>query len=210
MTKIRRNNSITRAQYPMFFSMCRKAALNLGLETQQEIDDYRHQVMRDETGCESIRQLDRKGGYDACIRRFAADAGDYLEAIEIDLQDTARKAYVVKVMSIQIMQLKGGTETDARSYLDGIINQARVPCGVSTADNSYWMDVTPATLQHLLQILDSYRRKLLKLNFPHHPVRFDDTVRYEIDGCIHRRYTGIPAAYYDSIPFTVNVREGAR
>lgn len=206
MTKTRRNNSITRAQYPKFFAMLRKAALNLGLDTPQEVEEYRHHVMLDVCGCESIKQLNRKADFDACIARFATDAGEYLTAIEIGLMETKRRAYVVKVMSIQIMQLKGGSEIEARDYLEGLINQARIPCGVCTSDNSFWMDVSPTSLQHLLQILDTYRRKLLKANFPSFPAKFDDTVRYQVDGPIRERTTGIPSTYYADIPFKVNVR----
>lgn len=205
-TKFRNRNPVTRAQYPKFFSMLRRAALNLGLDTREEVEEYRHQVMQEEAGCSSIKELNCKADFDACIKRFSIDAGDYLEAIEIGLQETRRKAYVIKVMSLQIMQLKGGSETDARNYLEGLINQARVPCGINTTDNSFWMDVSPTSLQHLLQILDTYRRKLLKANFPGYPVKFDDTVRYEIDGCIKMRQSGLPADYYASLPFQVNVR----
>jgi len=207
--KSRTRNPVTRAQYPKFFTLLRKAALNLGLDTPQEVEDYRHRVMREEAGCDSIKQLNRKSDYDACIKRFAADAGEYLEAIEIGLQETRRRAYVVKVMSVQIMQLKGGDENDARNYLEGIINQAKIPCGVRTTDNSFWMDVSPRSLQNLIQILDTYRRKLLKSNFPDYPVKFDDTVRYEIDGSIKTRYTGISSDYYSELPFCVNVRKEA-
>nr|AIF26393.1 hypothetical protein [uncultured bacterium fosmid pJB16B1] len=205
-TKFRTRNPVTRAQYPKFFTLLRKAALNLGLDTPQEVEEYRHQVMREEAGCESIKQLNRKADFDACIKRFAADAGDYIQAVEIGLQETKRRAYVVKVMSVQIMQLKGGSESDARNYLEGLINQARVPCGVCSTDNSFWMDVSTRSLQNLLQILDTYRRKLLKANFPTFPVKFDDTVRYEVDGPIRTRYTGIPISYYSQLPFRVNVR----
>jgi len=202
-------NPVTRAQYPKFFSMLRKAALNLGLDTPREVEEYRHMVMREEAGCDSIKQLNRKSDFDACIKRFAADAGEWLEAVEIGLQETRRRAYVVKVMSVQIMQLKGGRESDARDYLEGIVSQARIPCGVRTDDNSFWMDVSPRSLQNLLQILDTCRRKLLKANFPDCPAKFDDTVRYEVAGCIRTRYTGVPSAYYAGLPFRVNVRREA-
>lgn len=186
--------------------MLRKAALNLGLDTPEAVEEYRHLVMREEAGCESIRELNRKTGFDACIKRFAADAGDYLEAVDIGLQETKRRAYVVKVMCIQIMQLKGGSEADARSYLEGLIAQARVQCGVCTTDNSFFMDVSPRSLQNLLQILDTYRRKLLKVNFPASPIKFDDTVRYSVDGSVCTRFTGLPRDYYANLPFRVNVR----
>lgn len=205
-TKFRTRNPVTKAQYPKFFSMLRRAALNLGLSSPQEVEEYRHQVMQEEAGCTSIKEMNCKRDFDACIRRFSADAGEYLDAIEIGLQETRRKAYVVKVMSIQIMQLKGGSESDARNYLEGLINQARVSCGINTSDNSFWMDVSPTSLQHLLQILDTYRRKLLKANFPGSPVKFDDTVRYEVDGCIKIRCLDIENDYYSRQPFTVNVR----
>lgn len=208
MIRRRRHNSITRAQYPKFFSMLRKAALNLGLDTPQEVEDYRHRVLREEAGCESIKQLGRKADFDACVRRFAADAGDYLGAIEIGLMDVRRRAYVVKVMAVQIMQLKGGSEAEARSYLEAIMEQAKVVCGRSASDNSFWMDVSEASLQKVLQILDTYRRKLLKANFPSFPAKFDDTVRYSVDGPIRERTTGIPRTYYAAQPFKVNVRDG--
>ena len=201
---------LTKAQYPKFFSMLRKAALNLGLNTPQEVEEYRHQVMREEAGCESVKDLNRKADFDACIRRFASDAGEYLTAIEIGMQEAKRRAYVVKVMSIQIMQLKGGSEADSRDYLSGVIKQARIPCGVCTSDNSFWMDVSTDSLQHLLQILDTYRRKLLKANFPAAPIKFDDTVRFEISGQLRTRYTGIPRSYYADAPFKVNIRQGSK
>jgi len=91
----------------------------------------------------------------------------------------------------------------------GIVSQARIPCGVRTDDNSFWMDVSPRSLQNLLQILDTCRRKLLKANFPDCPAKFDDTVRYEVAGCIRTRYTGVPSAYYAGLPFRVNVRREA-
>lgn len=200
-----RYKPVTKSQYPKFFSMLRKAASNLGLDTPAEVEDYRHRVMREEAGCDSIKQLNRKADFDACLARFATDAGDYLGAIEIGLMDAKRHAYVVKVMSIQIMQLKGGAEAEARNYLEAIITQARIPCGVAS-DNSFWMDVAPSSLQNLLQILDTYRRKLIKANFPGTPTTFDDTVRYIIDGPIATRETGIPRTYYAAQPFKVNVR----
>jgi len=205
-TKFSTRNHVTRSQYPKFFTLLRKAALNLGLDTHKEVEEYRHRVMREEAGCDSIKQLNRKADFDACIKRFAVDAGDYLEAIEIGLQDTRRLAYVVKVMSIQIMQLKGGSETDARNYLESIISQARIPCGVCTNDNSFFMDVSPQSLHNLLKILDTYRRNLLKDNFPGNPLNFDDTVRFEISGQIRTRYSGLSRTYYASLPFKVNVR----
>lgn len=199
---------LTKAQYPKFFSMLRRAATNLGLDTPVAVEEYRHRVMREEAGCASVKELNRKADFDACIRRFAADAGEYMEAVEAGIQGERRKAYVVKVMALQIMQLKGGSEADARDYLGGIINQARIPCGVCTTDDSFWMDVSPRSLQNLLQILDTYRRKLLKASFPNAPARFDDTVRFEVDGPIRTRYADIPRDYYAAAAFRVNIRQG--
>lgn len=201
-----RANTITNAQRVRFFGLLRRAAANLGLSTRQEIEDYRHRVLMEEARVNSMRDLDRRSDYDACIVRLAADAGDYRAASCAGISDTRRKAYVVKVMAVQVMQLKGGGESESRDYIEGIVSQARVPCGVNTSDDSFWMDVSPRSLQNLLNILDTYRRKLIRANFPGYPVKFDDRVRYEVDGAIRIRHTGVAPDYYANIPFSVNVR----
>ena len=199
------NETITQKQRTKFFVMCQSAARNLGLTSRAEIEEYRHQVMLDCAGCASLKDINRKGDLDACLQRFASDAGDFLAAIDAGMMDVKRRAYVVKVMAAQVMQLKGGDEAEARNYLEGIITQAKVTCG-KTSDDSFFMDVSPKSLQTLLQILDTYRRKLIKAKFPHSPMRFDDTVRYIINGPIHTRETDLPRDYYANVPFKVEVR----
>ena len=197
---------LTGEQRRKFFSMCGAAARNLGLSGREAVEEYRHRVMREEAGCASMAELGRTGDFDACVRRFAADAGDYLGAIDAELMETKRLAFVVKVMCCQVMQLKGGDERGARNYLEGILAQARVPCGTYAADETFWMDVAPSTLRRLLQILDTHRRRLLRAAFPDAPMAFDATVRYEVGGAVATRVTGLPPSYYAALPFHVNVR----
>lgn len=164
----RHNHSVTSAQYSKFFAMLKRAAQNLDLTSPADIDDYRHRVMREEAGVDSIKDMDRIGGYDACIRRFAIDAGDYLQAINIGIMDAKRKAYIVKMIAIEIMKLKGCSALDVRNYLLGVINQAGIARGASRDDDKFWLDASPVALTQLIQILDTYRRRLIKsVNLAH-------------------------------------------
>lgn len=200
------NETITPQQRRKFFVMCNAAARNLGLFDKAEADAYRHQVMDEEAHVQHLGDLNRKSDFDACLQRFASDAGDFLAAIEVGLGNIKRLAFIVKVMAVQVMQLKGGSELEARAYLEGIMNQARVTCGIH-ADNSFYMDVSQRSLRTLLQILDTYRRKLIKANFPAGtPTKFDYSVRYVIDKPVSTRITDLPSDYYVEIPFKVNVR----
>ncbi len=198
--------SITDKQKSVYWVAFKAACFNLGLIGREEKDAYRHRAMRETCGKESINDLSTTHDFEAVVHRFFVDAGDFEQAAKFAVSDEHRMAYLIKVECCQIMQLKGGSESDARNYIEGIIKQARINYGVSPSDNSFWMDVSPRSLQNLLQILDTYRRKLLKANFPAYPLKFDDTVRYSVDGTIRERTTGIPRTYYADIPFKVNVR----
>lgn len=203
--KIKFNQGLSQAQLPKFFAMLRRAALNLDLHTTEEVEQYRHQVMREEAGVESVKQMNRTSDYDAVMRRFAADAGDYLDAIDFDAQEQKRRAYVIKVLAIQIMQLKGVEPVESRKYLDGILKQAKLASLVSNGD-TFYLDVTLENLQKALQILATYRRRLLKeLRFS--GTAFNDTVCYVNDWPIII-VNHVEKGFYEKLPFSVNVLEG--
>ena len=159
-----RPSGLTPAQRSAFFRALQAASIELGHATYEEREEYRKTVMREETGKEHLAQLSRTADFDACMRRFAADAGDFETASRFAVADDARKAAIVRICCAQVMQLKGcvmGT-TEAADYLAGIVEQARVPCGRDLSDSSFWMDCAPDNLLTLFQILDTYRRRLLR------------------------------------------------
>lgn len=203
---------LTPAQRSAFFRALSAASIELGLDTAEDREIYRKTVMREETGKEHLAQLSRTKDFDACMRRFAADAGDYEAASRFAIADDARKAALVRICCAQVMQLKGCTAgtTEAADYLSGIVEQARVPCGRDIHDSSFWMDCAPGSLLTLFQILDTHRRRLLRGILDPRTARtfikFDPGIVYQPlpDGGMRIKY--VPRAYSSLESVRVNVR----
>ena len=160
----KKSSGLTPAQRAVFFRALQAASIELGLDTSEAREEYRKSVMREETGKEHLAQLSRTQDFDACMRRFASDAGDFETASRFAIADDARKAAILRICCAQVLQLQGcvaGT-TEAADYLAGIVEQARVPCGRDVRDSSFWMDCAPGSVLTLFQILDTHRRRLLR------------------------------------------------
>lgn len=179
------NKTLTPAQRSAFFRALQVACIELGHDTAEAREAYRKQVMREETGKEHLAQLSRTADFDACMRRFATDAGDFEAASRFGVADVARKAALVRICCAQVMQLKGCTPgtTDAVDYLSGIIDQASVPCGRDLNDDAFWLDCNPDNLLVLFQILDTHRRRLLRglvdSRAARGPLAFDPALVYQ-------------------------------
>jgi len=179
------NKTLTPAQRAAFFRALQAASVELGHATSEEREAYRKTVMREETGKEHLAQLSRTADFDACMRRFAADAGDYEAACRFAVGDEKRKAALVRICCAQVLQLKGcpAGSDEACDYLAGIIEQARIPCGRNLRDSSFWMDVAQDSLTVLFQILDTHRRRLIRGLLDTRTARshlgFDPSVCYE-------------------------------
>ena len=194
----KKSSGLTSAQRSAFFRALQAASIELGHATSEEREVYRKTVMREEAGKEHLAQLSRTRDFDACMRRFASDAGDYEAASRFAIADEARKAALVRICCAQVLQLKGcvaGT-TEAADYLAGIVEQARVPCGRDVRDSSFWMDCAPDNILTLFQILDTHRRRLLRRLLDGRSARaflgFDPTLVY------HPMATGGVQLTYDA------------
>ena len=209
------NKTLTPAQRAAFFRALQVACIELGHTTAGEREAYRKTVMREETGKDHLAQLSRTADFDACMRRFAADAGDFEAASRFGVADVARKAALVRICCAQVMQLKGcalGT-TEAADYLAGIVEQSRIPCGRDLTDSSFWMDCAPDNLLALFQILDTHRRRLLRGFLGGRTVRgflaFDPSVAYQPlpTGGVRLSYD---ARAYDTMThIRINIRSAA-
>ena len=160
----KKTSGLTPAQRSAFFRALQAASIELGYDTPEAREAYRKTVMREETGKEHLAHLSRTKDFDACMRRFAADAGNFEEAARFAIADDARKAAILRICCAQVLQLKGcvaGT-TEAADSRAGIVEQARVPCGRDVRDSSFWMDCAPDNIMTLFQILDTHRRRLLR------------------------------------------------
>ncbi len=188
-------------QRSLLFALAQRAASNVG----EPMEVYRKRVLNEVLRFPSFKAISSQEEVDAIKRIFEEDCGDYLAAIDTSIQNIKRVAYLIKVCAIQIMQLKGGSECDARQYLGGILDTAKIANGHVIDTDEWYMDVSPRSVHSVLHILDTYRRRLIR-RFCRDSVslKLDDSVRYEIDGPIFYRF-GVDRQYYDQYPFSVNV-----
>ena len=192
---------LTPAQQSLYWRMHKKACDALGIFAHAEREEYRKRVMRESTGKEHLELLSRTGDFDAVLRRFSADAGDFDKSGHFAVSEERRLGYLIKVCCLQLMQLKGVAEADARRYLGGVLDQCRIANGVRTDDDSYWLDVPFGQAHKVFMMLDKHRQRLLHLHSG--PTTFNPSVRYEVNGPILIR-TSVAPNYYAAAPFKVN------
>lgn len=198
----------TAAQIREYGVAAGEACRNLGICREDRRREYRHRVVRELTGRESVKDIRSSEDYDAVMARLWDDAGNYERAIHYRINYERRLSYVIQVLASQLMQLKGGIEADAQAYIGGVLDQARIAHG-RRDDGSGWMDVAAPQLLDLVKILDTERRRILgRFTASVGRLSFTDRVRYEADGPLLVRQ-GVPKGYYSSAPcIGVNVRRG--
>lgn len=198
-------NGLSKAQISLYWRAFSAACSALGLAGKTECEKYRHDVMLETVGKGSIKDLSKTADFDAVLARFHADAGNYSAASDAGGQDLKRMAYLIKVISLQLMQLKGGDPVEARAYLGGLLDQARIPNGRSLDDDGYWVDMSPAQAKSVFAMLDTHRRRMLRKWSTRSS--FSPSIRYEIMGPIVIRQE-VTRDYYAGIPFRVNWHGG--
>lgn len=186
--------------YRKFFAQMHKATLNLGL-MGDKADEYYRRTLNECAGVSSIRHLPSMEAYNECLKRFAIDAGDFARPSDFSDEKTKRYAYIIKVMTHQIMQLERLNEKTARNYFDGIISQSRRGFSVVSSGETFYLDINPQDLLLFIKILDSHLRRLKKRHFPLSPMSFNDRIKYTPfnDFFIINE---VDKYYYSNLPFS--------
>ena len=193
---------ITPAHYKKFFAQLHKATLALGL-LGGDADDYYRRILTECAGVTSIKQLPSIEAYDECLRRFALDAGDFAQPADFASEKQKRYAYIIKVTTLQIMQLARLDTSNARAYFDAVVFRSRRGAvGVVSSGESFHLDIDPRNLLLFIKILDTHLRRLKKKHFPLFPLSFNDRVRYVADGSVFMR-EDVDKYYYSRQPFSV-------
>lgn len=162
-TKKPLKTSLSRAQISLFWRAFSSACHNLGLSTRDETEKYRKNVLLEETGKTSLKQLDRTKDFDAVMHRLSADSGDWETAAKFAAGDDYRVAVMIKICCRQIMQLKGVPEGSdaAADYLRGVLEQSRIVTVDKAGDSSFWLDISRGSALSVFAMLDTHRRRLL-------------------------------------------------
>lgn len=186
-------------QRKLYFGMAQRAAAHLGVYSQ----DYRTQVMQEELGVTSSLEIKSAAEFDAIIRRFAVDAGDWAAAADAGLGDVKRVAFCVKVCAIQLMQLKGGATINAAQYLEGVLRQAHFASGWT--GEAFYMDIPAKSLRSVFNILDSERRRLCRCYFGLGGLAIDYNIRYQKLPDGEMKKIPVERGYYAAQPFNLNI-----
>ena len=157
---MRKPQGLTQPQIAAYFRAANAAARALG----EPLDAYRKRVMKEVCNVTSTKQLNRTGDFDAVMRRFAEDVGDYAMASKYAVADIHRMSVLIRICCEQVLQLKGcpAGSTAARDYIAGVIGQSHIQCGTDPHDPSYWLDISPDSLRAVFVMLDTHRRRLLR------------------------------------------------
>ncbi len=203
---------ITSSQRYAFFKACSAACSNLGISGQTDREKYRKTVMKEETGKEHLSLLNRTTDFDACMARFARDAGDWQSAAKFASGDEYRMAVMIRICCLQLMQLKGIPEgTDAaKNYLRGILDQSHIICGIGSTDSSFWLDLSKDSLTKVFQILDTHRRRLLA-GYPSLEgfKSFDPSIVYKLNPPDHIQLIFDGRHYSSFDTFKINIRSAS-
>ena len=202
MTKMTRKNGLTRAQISLYWKTFSAACAELGLRSRAERENYRKKTMLEAAGKVSLKDLNRTSDFDAVLARFFADAGDYQRAAEASVQDAKRLGFLIKVICCQLMQLTGGGQQSAWSYLGGVLDQAKISHGRNLDNGGYWLDLSFREAHSVFSMLDTHRRRLLRRWRGNSS--FSPHLRYCIDGPILYRCS-VDEDYYANQPFAVGL-----
>ena len=145
--------------WPVFAAACRE----LGYETKEEKEEYRHRLMWEASRARHLADVSPTDGFERMMSQTAIDAGDYETASKYSIGEERRMGAIIDDVTRQILELEGkDASTIARvNYAIAVLLQA----GWSQVRNgsaSWWMDFAPDKPVRIFQMLDTHRRRLLK------------------------------------------------
>ena len=156
---------ITKKQAALFWR-CLAAAAECQAVPDREA--YRKRVLREELGVEHLRDVDRTEGFDRLMLRLAQDAEDWHGLAYYSVAGERRLADLVADCATQVLELTVADRglsvrdpADSLNYISGILRQSAMS-PIRVVGEDYWLDLAPADLARLLQILDTHRRRLIK------------------------------------------------
>ena len=178
----------------------------------QDADAWRHKILMEETGKMSLLDIDRRGEFEAVMRRLWSEAGNWEEAVRYTVGDERRAAFMIKVAAAQVLQLvDADTTTDPAAYVAGILRQSHLVTNAVAERGDFWMDVPLANALLVFQMLDTHRRRLLRATgHDGRTAAFSPCVRYRRDGNAILIVEHVAASYYaqSTRPFVQVRRDG--
>lgn len=155
----RQDNLLTKPQVALYWRAFAAACRNLELSTSSEREEYRHSAMQEEAGVDSIKKLTRTKDFDAIMRRFLLDAGDYEGAFKFSIGEENRMAAMIGACIAQLMEISHSEPDAWGAYLGGLLRKAQIP--FREEPGRFWMDVSRASARSVFIMLDTHRKRLI-------------------------------------------------
>lgn len=156
---------MTPAQSSLFWRRFSAACAALGHTTTAERESYRHAVLRDEAGVESVKDLAANAAIDRVLARFAADAQDYAAAANYATGSVRRLAGLVKDCIVQVLLL-ADNPADPAAYLRAILRRSLLMAArqqlLAGGDGDLLLDIDERSIRKVFMMLDTHRRRLLR------------------------------------------------
>lgn len=154
---------MTKKQMAMFWPVFAEACREHGFTTPQAKEDYRHQLLWDADKARHMSEVSSTGGFERLMQMVSLDAGDYLAASNYAIGDERRIGAMIDDCTRQIFEIAGVDKSslDRISYVGAVLEQAGFS-RVRINSASWWMDYDAEKPIKVFQILDTYRRRLLK------------------------------------------------
>lgn len=178
----------------------------------KDADAWRHRILMEETGKMSLLEIDRRGEFEAVMRRLWGEAGNWEEAVRYTVGDERRAAFMIKVAAAQVVQLTDGDESAAMDYVAGILRQSRLVSNAVAERGDFWLDVPLANSLKVFQMLDTHRRRLIRATgHGGKALAFSPNIRYRRDGSAILVLERVPMSHYAQSPQPfVQVRRDGR
>ena len=156
---------LTKKQAALFWRCLAAAAERQAVPDREA---YRKRVLREELGVEHMRDIGRTGDFDRLMLRLAQDAEDWHSLAYYSVAGERRLADLVADCATQVLELSiaergfdASAHLDQLGYISGVLRQSGMS-PIRVVGSDYWLDLAPADLARLLQILDTHRRRLVK------------------------------------------------
>lgn len=192
-----------------------------------DADAWRHQILMEETGKMSLLDIDRRGEFEAVMRRLWSEAGNWEEAARYTIGDERRAAFMIKVCAAQVLQLMAAGGAASRrattsapapsapspaAYLAGVLRQSRLVSSAVAERDDFWMDIPLVNALKVFQMLDTHRRRLIKATgHGGKALAFSPNVRYRREGDAILILERVPMSHYAQSPQPfVQVRRDGR
>lgn len=155
---------MTGAQMKMYRALVAKAARARDLHSRGDVEAYRLEVLFEETGKRSSKEISSQCDFEAVMRRLAADAEDWELAAHFCAAHEQRIGQMANDCARQIIELSVGKDIlDSALYIQRILFTAGFSWGTTCAQpGDWWKDCPPDTVKFIFCVLDKHRRRMVQ------------------------------------------------